>query len=343
MPEGITVALDGFGAEQGFEVLAEGARTAAADGIRLRVFGPPQELGLEGVDGIEVVPASESIGNEEDAVTAVRAKKEASVVLAATDVSAGRSAALVSSGSTGATMAAATFGLRRLKGVQRPALAVRLPVPGKPVLFLDVGANVEVRAQHLVQFAFLGAAFSAAVLGVERPRVGLLSVGEEAGKGREEVIAANDALSVAEGIDFIGNVEGRDLPGDVADVVVTDGFTGNVSLKLMEGTAKAVTGAIGEAARSNPLAALGGLLMRPALGGLRRELHPDSTGGAILLGLRGIAVVGHGSAGPDGIANAIRLAARCVEVDAVGRTAALLREGGAGRGALADRDEADGA
>jgi len=343
MPKGITVALDGFGAEQGFEVLAQGARAAAADGIRLRVFGPPEELGLDDVAGIEVVPTKESIGNEEDAVTAVRAKKEASVVLAAADVAAGRSAAMVSSGSTGATMAAATFGLRRLKGVQRPALAVQLPVPGKPVLFLDVGANVEVRAQHLVQFAFLGAAFSAAVLGVEQPRVGLLSVGEEAGKGREEVVAANDALSAAGGIDFIGNVEGRDLPGDVADVVVTDGFTGNVSLKLMEGTAKAVTGAIRDAARSNPLASIGGLLMRPALGGLRRELHPDSTGGAILLGLRGIAVVGHGSAEPDGIANAIRLAARCVEVDAVGRTAALLREGGAGRGALADRDEADGA
>ena len=343
MPEGITVALDGFGAEQGFEVLAQGARKAAADGIRLRVFGQPERLDLAGVDGIEVVSTSEWIGNDEDAVSAVRAKKEASVVLAAADVAAGRSAAMVSCGSTGATMAAATFGLRRLKGVQRPALAVQLPVPGKPVLFLDVGANVEVRPQHLVQFAFLGAAFSEAVLGVERPRVGLLSVGEEAGKGREEVVAANDALSSATGIDFVGNVEGRDLPAAAADVVVTDGFTGNVSLKLMEGTAKAVTGAIRDAARSNPLASIGGLLMRPALGGLRRELHPDSTGGAILLGLRGIAIVGHGSAGADGIANAIRLAARCVEVDAVGRTAALLSEGGAGRGALADRDEADGA
>jgi glycerol-3-phosphate acyltransferase PlsX len=343
MPEGITVALDGFGAEQGFEVLAQGARTAAADGIRLRVFGPSEELGLGGVAGIEVVPTSEWIGNEEDPVAAVRAKKGASVVRAAADVAEGRSAAMVSPGSTGATMAAATFGLRRLKGVQRPALAVQLPVPGKPVLFLDVGANVEVRAQHLVQFAFLGAAFSEAVLGIAQPRVGLLSVGEEAGKGREEVVAANDVLAVADGIDFVGNVEGRDLPGGAADVVVTDGFTGNVSLKLMEGTAKAVTGAIRDAARSNPLASLGGLLMRPALGGLRRELHPDSTGGAILLGLRGIAVVGHGSSGADGIANAIRLAARCVEVDAVGRTAALLREAGVGRGELANRAEAGGA
>jgi phosphate acyltransferase len=331
----VTVALDGFGAEQGFEALAEGARTAAADGIRIRVFGPREELGLDGVDGVEVIPTSEWIGNDEDPVPAVRAKKEASVVRAARDVAEGNSEAMVSSGSTGATMAAATFGLRRLQGVQRPALAVQLPVPGKPVLFLDVGANVEVRAQHLVQFAFLGAAFSEAVLGVERPRVGLLSVGEEAGKGREEVADAHALLAEAAGIEFAGNVEGRDLPAGAVDVVVTDGFTGNVSLKLMEGTARTVTAAIRDAARSNPLAALGGLLMRPALGGLRRELHPDTTGGAILLGLRGIAVVGHGSAGAEGIANAVRLAARSVEVDAVGRTAALLEQGGATRGALA--------
>jgi phosphate acyltransferase len=332
---GVTVALDGYGAEQGFEVLAEGARLAAADGIGVRVFGPAEKLKLERVDGVEVVPTTDWIANEEDPVPAVRAKKEASVVRAARDVAEGRAGAMASPGSTGAMMAAATFGLRRLRGVQRPALAVQLPVPGKPVLFLDVGANVEVRAQHLVQFAFLGAAFSEAVLGVERPRVGLLSVGEEAGKGRGEVVAAHEILSGAPGIEFAGNVEGRDLPAGVADVVVTDGFTGNVALKLMEGTAKTVTGAIRDAARSNPLAAAGGLLMRPALGGLRRELHPDTTGGAVLLGLRGIAVVGHGSSGAEGIANAVRLAARCAEVDAVGRTAALLHEGGATRGALA--------
>jgi len=332
---GTTVALDGFGAEQGFDALAEGARMAAADGIRLRVFGPAEDLGLGGVEGIEVVPTTEWIANEEDPVPAVRAKAEASVVRAVRDVAEGRAAAMVSHGSTGATMAAATFGLRRLRGVQRPALAVRLPVPGKPVLFLDVGASAEARAQHLVQFAFLGAAFAEAVLAVDRPRVALLSVGEEEGKGREEVVAAHELLAAAEGIEFAGNVEGRDLPAGVADVVVTDGFTGNVSLKLMEGTARTVTGAIRDAARSNPLAALGGLLMRPALGGLRRELHPDSTGGAILLGLRGVAVVGHGSAGAEGIAGAARLAARCAEVDAVGRTASLLERGGAGRGALA--------
>jgi phosphate acyltransferase len=338
---GPTVALDGFGAEQGFDVLAEGARLAAADGIGLRVFGPPEELGLDGVAGIEVVPTSEWISNEEDPVPAVRAKKEASVVRAAREVAEGRAEAMVSSGSTGAAMAAATFGMRRLRGVQRPALAVRLPVPGKSVLFLDVGANVEVRAQHLVQFAFLGAAFSEAVLGVESPRVGLLSVGGESGKGREEVVAAHDLLVGAEGIAFAGNVEGRDLPAGAVDVVVTDGFTGNVALKLMEGTARTVATAIGDAARSNPLSAVGGLLMRPALGALRRELRPDTTGGAILLGLRGVAVVGHGSAGPEGIANAVRLAARCVESDAVERTAGLLRRGAATRGSLSG-DHGDG-
>jgi phosphate acyltransferase len=337
---GVTVALDGFGAEQGFDVLADGARRAAADGIRLRIFGPREELGLDRAEGIEVVPTEDWIANDDDPVPAVRARPEASVVRATREVAEGGADALASCGSTGATMAGATFGLRRLQGVQRPALAVQLPVPGKPVLFLDVGANTEVRSQHLVQFAFLGAAFSQAVLGVERPRVALLSVGEEAGKGTEEVVAANAMLSSAPGIEFAGNVEGRDLPGGTADVVVADGFTGNVSLKVMEGTAAAVSSAVRQAARSNLLAALGGLLLRPALGSLRQELHPDATGGAVLLGLRGVAVVGHGSSGAEGVANAVRLAARCVEVDAVGRTAALLEEAGVRRGSLSGRSEA---
>jgi glycerol-3-phosphate acyltransferase PlsX len=163
----------------------------------------------------------------------------------------------------------------------------------------------------------------------------VLSVGEESGKGTETVVAANEMLAAAPGIDFAGNIEGRDLPAGAVDVVVTDGFTGNIALKLMEGTAKMVTTAVRDAARSNPLAAAGGLLMRPALGGLRRELNPDTTGGAILLGLRRPAVVAHGSSGPEGIANAIRLAARCVSERAVESTATLLREGGGSRRDLA--------
>jgi glycerol-3-phosphate acyltransferase PlsX len=340
-----TVALDGRGADRGPEVIVAGATAAAGDGIGVRVFGDPDELAaLESERGVEVVEAPDAIGNHEEPVAAVRGKSEASVVLAAADVAAGRSQALASAGPTGATMTAALFALRRMHGVRRPALALQLLVPGRdgpPSLLLDIGANAEVRAGDLVQFAHLGTAFSSAVLGVERPRVALLSVGEEGAKGTRDVIDAHDALATTEAIAFVGNLEGRDLLGDAADVIVTDGFTGNVALKTVEGTARTVADAVRAAARSGPLAAVGGLLLRPALGGLRRQMDPDTTGGAILLGLRGVAVVGHGSSGPDGIANAIRLAARTVEQGAIERTAALLERSGATRAALRDRKEAE--
>jgi glycerol-3-phosphate acyltransferase PlsX len=205
---------------------------------------------------------------------------------------------------------------------------------GPPLLFLDCGANTDVRPQHLIQFAYLGAAFCSAVLGVESPRVALLSVGEEQKKGRADVVEAHEALTGADGIRFIGNLEGRDLFGDEADVVVTDGFTGNVTLKTVEGTASAVADAVRAAARSGPLASAGGLLLRPALGDLRASMDPNSVGGAILLGLRGVAVVAHGSSTPDGIANAVRLADRAVRERAVDRTGELLTASGATRDAL---------
>jgi phosphate acyltransferase len=328
-----TVALDAFGADRGPAEVAAGARAAAGEGIGVRVFGPPAELGPSG-DGVEVRPAEEWIGNSEEPVAAVRSRPNASVVLAAGDVAEGHSQALVSAGSTGATMTAALFALKRLHGVQRPALAVVLPLPGKSVLMLDCGANTEVRPQHLVQFAYLGAAFSETVLGVERPRVGLLSVGEEQSKGTPDVVAAHDILAGSTAIDFAGNAEGRDLPEGEFDVVVTDGFTGNVALKLMEGTAKAVGGAVRDAARSNPVAAAGGLLLRPALGKLRRQLDPNAHGGAILLGLRGVAVVAHGSSSSEGIANAVALADRAVRERAVERMAEALERAGATRQAL---------
>jgi glycerol-3-phosphate acyltransferase PlsX len=339
-----TVALDGRGAERGPEAVIGGARAAAADGIAVRVFGDPVALGeLAAVAGVELIEAAGEISNDEDPVGAVRETADASIVLAAADVAEGRSAALASAGPTGATMTAALFALRRMHGVRRPALAVQLVVPGRdrpPSLLLDVGANTEVRASDLVQFAYLGAAFSRAVLGVDSPRVALLSVGEESKKGTQDVVDAHAELRGAGEIDFRGNVEGRDLLGDAADVIVTDGFTGNVALKTVEGTARTLAGAVGAAARSNPLAAVGGLLIRPALAGLRRQMDPDTTGGAILLGLRGVAVVGHGSSGPDGIANAIRLAARAVEVGAVERTGELLERSGTTRAAMRDRKEA---
>jgi phosphate acyltransferase len=339
----VTVALDGRGAERGARAVIDGARAAVADGIRLRVFGDPGQLAELGEsEGVELIPAAGEITNADEPVAAVRSRPEASVVQAATDAAEGRSSALVSAGSTGATMTAALFALRRMQGVRRPALALQLPVPGRggrPLVLLDVGANTEARAVDLVQFAFLGSSFSTAVLGMESPRVGLLSVGEEQKKGSAEVVEANGRLSEAEGIEFVGNVEGRDLMGDAADVVVTDGFTGNVVLKTIEGTAKGVADAVREAARSGPRAAVGGMLLRPALGSLRSQLDPDTTGGAILLGLRGVAVVAHGSSGPDGIANAIRLAARAVEQRAVERTGELLERSGMTRGGMRESRE----
>ena len=336
MSSPLPVALDAYGADAGPELVLEGARLAAADGIPVRIFGP---AGLEVGGGVELDPTVEWIGNEAEPVGAVRSTPDASVVRAAAAVAEGRCSSLVSAGSTGATMTAALFALKRAQGVHRPALAVQIPVPatkGPPLVFLDCGANTDVRPQHLIQFAFLGSAFSAAVLGTDSPRVALLSVGEEQKKGRPDVVAAHEALTDAEGIRFIGNVEGRDLLSGEADVIVTDGFTGNVALKTLEGTAKAVADAVRAAARSGPLAAAGGLLLRPALGGLRQMMDPNEVGGAILLGLRGVAVVAHGSSTPDGIANAVRLAHRTVSERAVERTDELLAASGATRDALRD-------
>jgi phosphate acyltransferase len=334
MTDRAPVALDAFGTDGGPDVVLRGARLAAGDGIPVRIFGPPS---LAVPEGIELEETTEWIGNEAEPVAAVRSTPGASIVRAAAAVSERRCSSLASAGSTGATMTAALFALKRAQGVHRPALGVQIPVPGKdgaPLLFLDAGANTDVRPQHLIQFAFLGSAFSRAVLGVESPRVALLSVGEEQKKGRGDVVEAHEALTGAEEIRFIGNLEGRDLLTGEADVVVTDGFTGNVALKTVEGTARAVADAVRAAARSGPLAAAGGLLLRPALGGLRRTMDPNSVGGAILLGLRGVAVVAHGSSTPEGIANAVRLADRAVRERAVERTAELLAASGATRESL---------
>jgi phosphate acyltransferase len=336
MPPALPVALDAYGADGGLEIVLEGARIAAADGIPVRIFGPSA---LATSNGIELEPTAEWIGNEAEPVAAVRSTPAASVVRAATAVGDGECSSLVSAGSTGATMTAALFALKRAQGVHRPALAVQFRVPGiegPPLVFLDCGANTDVRPQHLIQFAFLGSAFSAAVLGVASPRVALLSVGEEQKKGRSDVVEAHGALTETDGIRFIGNIEGRDLLSGEADVIVTDGFTGNVTLKTIEGTAKAVADAVRDAARSNPVSAAGGLLLRPALGGLRKAMDPNAVGGAILLGLRGVAVVAHGSSTPDGIANAVRLAHRTVTEGAVERTSELLAASGATRDSLRD-------
>lgn len=328
----ITIAVDANGADLGPAEVAAGAAIAAARGVKVMLFGPAAEIG-EVADGITVVDAPVSIAKEADPARAARSTKDASIVLAAQAVANGDADALVSGGSTGAALAAGLFNIKRGRGIHRPALAIPIPIPGHPVTLLDVGANAEVRPEHLVQFAFMGAVLSSAVLGVTKPRVGLLSNGTEATRGTEHVLEAHAQLTEraagSGAMTFVGNVEGGDITGGDLDVVVTDGFTGNVALKLMEGVSKVLLGAVRDAAMSSPRAKVGGLLLKPALGGLRDELDPEGPGGAYLLGLRKLGVVPHGRFSRYGFSQAILLAARGASADLVGTTHSALDAAGA--------------
>ena len=330
MGEPVTVAVDANGADLGPAEVAAGAALAAQRGHRILIFGPVKEIG-DVPDGVDVVDAPVSIAKAAEPARAVRSTPDASIVQAARAVADGRADALVAAGSTGSALAAGLFHIRRECGIHRPALALPIPIPGAPVLLLDVGANVESRADHLVQFAYMGAAFAHAVLGVEEPRVGLLSNGEEPTKGTPDVVAAHAELAGG-ALNFVGNVEGTGLVAGAADVVVTDGFTGNVALKLMEGVSSVLMRAIREQAMSSSRAKVGGALLRPALVALRDEIDPEGPGGAYLLGLKRIGVVPHGRFSRTGFANAIDVAARAVSEDAVQRTHEALEAAGALRG-----------
>jgi glycerol-3-phosphate acyltransferase PlsX len=325
------IAVDANGADKGPAAVAEGV---GRSGLPVLLFGPAAEIRGPAGPHAEIVDSPETIKAGQEAVAAVRSKPDASIVQAARAVGDGRADALVSAGSTGPTLAAATISIKRLRGVFRPALAVLLPVPGGPVLLLDAGASVEVRPEHLVQFAYMGACFMEAVVGVERPRVGLLSVGEEAGKGTPDVLAAHARLSEGE-LNFVGNLEGFDLPHANAQVLVADGFTGNIALKVLEGTVRALSSEIRTRIRSGIGSSLGGLLIRGKLAGVKDDLDPERVGGAILLGLRKPVVVAHGSFGPVGIEHAVKLARSAVDEDMVGRTASALDRAGVLRSAPA--------
>src|SRR5215217_5441115 len=276
--EQLTIALDANGADAGPATVARGAALAAASGdVRVLVFGPADEIDRPDAgrrlrpragtprgatalaDGVELVDAPVSIAKAADPARAVRSTPESSIVQAVEAVADGRAGALVSGGSTGATLAAALFRWKRARGVHRPALALIVPVPGSPFLLLDAGANVAVRPEHLIQFAHMGAAFMDVVMGVERPRVALLSNGEEPSKGPDHVVVAHEALSAGGAeIDFVGNVEGFAIGKGVCDVLVADGFSGNIALKVMEGTADALLRAVRGAATSSLRSKLGG-------------------------------------------------------------------------------------
>jgi glycerol-3-phosphate acyltransferase PlsX len=315
------IAVDAMGGDRGSAEIVAGALEARGAGLEPVLFGDP---GLE-AHGLELRETSGVIGMHEKPADAVRAKPDSSLVAAVRAVAEGTADAVVSAGSTGAMLAAGLLELRRIPGVLRPAIAVPIPAERGPSVLLDAGANADARAEHLLQFATMGAVFAEEILGLAAPEVRLLSIGEEREKGNQLTLEAHELLAASD-LNFAGNTEGRDLLRGAADVVVTDGFTGNVALKLLEGTIKELLDALREEIAQTTTGKLGGVLIRPAARRLRMKLDPDTYGGAYLLGLRGLAVIAHGSSGRTAIANAIRLAARGAEHRVVERLAERLPE-----------------
>ena len=313
------IAVDAMGSDGDPGEIVAGALAARAEGIEPILFGDaavdPQ--------GLELHETTSVIEMDESPAEAVRAKPESSLVQAVRAVAEGRADAVVSAANTGAMLAAGLFELRRIPGVLRPAIAV--PIPGRrgPSVLLDCGANADARPEHLVQFAAMGCVFAEEILEVRNPEIRLLSIGEEPEKGNQLTLEAHELLAASD-LNFKGNTEGRDILAGASDVVVTDGFTGNVTLKLLEGTILTLFDALRTEIAATTSGKLGGLLIRPAARRLRHRLDPETFGGAYLLGLRGLVVIAHGNSSRTAIANAIRLAARGVEHDVVGRLAARL-------------------
>ncbi len=315
------VAVDALGGDRAPAEVVAGALEAASDGIEPILYGP---AGLE-TGGLPLVATTEEIGMDEKPAEAVRAKPDSSLVRACRAVGEGDADAVLSAGNTGAMLAAGLLELRRLPGVMRPAIAVVIPTRSGPSVLIDAGANADARPEHLVQFAHMGAIFAREVLGAAEPQVRLLSIGEEPEKGNALTLEAHTLLAASE-LEFGGNVESRDLLARGGEVVVTDGFTGNICLKLLEGTIRTLLDAMREEIAATLRGKLGGLLIRPAARGLRRRLDPDTYGGAYLLGLRGLSVIAHGNSSRTAVANAIRLAARGAEHGVVERLAERMAD-----------------
>ncbi len=318
----LPIAVDAMGGDRSPGEILAGAHAAAVLGIPVVLVGPE---GLEGCGDLPIIHASEVIAMDDDAAQGVRRKKDSSLVRAAEAVRDGKASAMVSAGNTGATMASALLRMGRVKGVNRPAIATPIPVPGeRPNILLDAGANSEVQAEWLVQFATMGTIYARHRFGIERPTVGLLSIGEEPGKGDTLRKEAYELLVNAPGIDFIGNVEGRDLMKKTADVIVTDGFTGNVALKTLEGGVRTLFGALLTAFASKPEYKEHADALLPALLPLHTSMSPDTQGGAVLLGVDGICIISHGSSGETAMVNAIKLAEEMVQTGLVAEITAAF-------------------
>jgi glycerol-3-phosphate acyltransferase PlsX len=315
----IRIAVDAMGGDHGAAEIVAGALEARSDRIEPILFAA---AGTE-THGLELREAPDVIEMHEKPAEAVRGKPQSSLVASVRAVAEGSADAVVSAGNTGAMLAAGLLELRRIPGVMRPAIAVPIPAQRGPSVLLDAGANADARPEHLLQFATMGAVFAEEILGVEHPSVRLLSIGEEREKGNQLALEAHELLAASD-LRFEGNTEGRDILRGAADVVVTDGFTGNVVLKTLEGTIRTILDGLRAEITATATGKLGGLLIRPAARRLRHRLDPDTYGGAYLLGLRGLAVIAHGNSSRTAIANAIRLAARGVEHDVVGRLGARM-------------------
>jgi glycerol-3-phosphate acyltransferase PlsX len=318
----VRVAVDALGGDRAPEEIVAGAAAAASPAVEPILYGP------SGIDtlGLPLVETTETIGMDDHPVEAVRAKPDSSLVRAVRAVADGEADTVVSAGSTGAMLAASLLHIRRLPGVHRPGIGVVLPARRAPSVLIDAGANADARPEHLVQFGHMGTVFAEEILGLRDPDVALLSIGEEDEKGSQLVLDAH-ALLRESTLRFAGNVESRLLLEGAADVVVTDGFTGNVALKALEGTIRTILESLRSELESSARGRLGGFLIRPAARRLRTRLDPDTYGGAYLLGLRGLVVIAHGSSSRVAIANAIALAARGVEHGVVTRLEERLSTG----------------
>ena len=329
----ITVAVDAVGGDLAPSAILQGVdRDLAADpGLQVSLLGPEDIVAEHArkIERCQAVPTTQTIDMDENPVGAVRTKKDSSIVVGCRMVKEASADAFFSAGSTGACMAAATLTLGRIKGISRPAIATVIPTERNPVVLLDVGANADCKPEYLLDFARMGEAYARLALGVGSPRIGLLNIGEEPAKGSILTIDAHRLLR--ESVPgFIGNIEGRDLTQGTVDVVVTDGFTGNVTLKLLEGVSKSLLTQVKAAMLSSVATKAAAVVLKPSLMRLKEKMSPDSYGGAPLLGVNGVCIIGHGSSSPLAVANAIAMSVQVVRrglVEEIARATAVQTPG----------------
>jgi glycerol-3-phosphate acyltransferase PlsX len=321
----LPVAVDAMGGDEAPGDIVEGARRVCTDDdVPVVLVGPPELVG--DTMGLDLVPCTEVIAMDEDPAGGVRRKKDSSLVRAAELVRDGKASAMVSAGNTGAAMAAALLRMGRLPGVVRPCIATPLPRLGRtPAVLVDAGANAECTPAMLVQFAQMGAAYATARFGTVSPSVGLLSIGEEATKGTPLVKETHNLLAAEAGLDFVGNLEGRDLLPSPADVIVTDGFTGNVALKALEGSLRFLFDAMLGLFGTNDETRSAADVLLPYLLPVAAQFEPENTGGAMLLGIDGVCVISHGSSNAVAMVNAVKVAYECATRGLVDRVGEAVR------------------